>query len=101
MEYNRFLVKVDKGEYFEIGLDTNEGSTGYVWCVSALDGPILLLGYEEQEPVADEGYGTPHKKVYQFIPDGVGQGKVVFKLVRPWLPKEVQARYEYIIQIEE
>lgn len=99
MEPRKNTLTVCKGEYFEISMLSNAGSTGYNWCISDLEGAVLFWGDEDQvTPPAMPG--SPHKKIYKFVAQETGEAKVVFQLIRPWEPDQVIVQNEYTIQIE-
>lgn len=102
MDPRKNVLSVCKGEYFEISMMSNEASTGYCWCISEINDPVLFIGSYDQE-VGERGamVGAPHKKVYNFIAGATGTAKVVFKLLRPWLPDEIIATHEYLIEIDD
>lgn len=102
MDAKKNVLSVCTDEYFEISLMTNQASTGYGWCISELSEPVLFIGSYDQE-IGDSSSmcGAPYKKVFNFVAGEKGTAKIVFKLVRPWLPNEVITTHEYKIEIDE
>lgn len=100
MEPRKNTLTVCKGEYFEISLMSNSGSTGYDWCISELSGPVLFIGEYTQE-IGPTRPGSPHKKIFNFIASDMGSAKVEMKLLRPWAPNESMVVNDYTINIEE
>jgi len=103
MEPRKNMRTVCKGEFFDISMMSNGGSTGYIWCIAELTGPLLYVGdYIEDigNPKIPPMPGAPNKKIYNFIAQETGEAKVTFKLLRPWLPDEVIVVSEYTIKIE-
>lgn len=102
MEAKHNTMTVCKGEFFEISLMSNAGSTGFDWCLAEMSGPVLFADVYNQEvgPKGQAMAGKPHKKVFAFIAQETGEAKLVFKLLRGWAPDEVISAQIYTVKVE-
>jgi len=78
-------INVSLGESFEVKLESQTGSTGYVWALSFMPDCVNLVDvrYESTSSVL---CGSKSSHVFVFVAVREDQSQIGFKLIRPWDP---------------
>ena len=86
------------GRTFEVTLYHHAG-TGAAWALTALSGPVALLG-ESQAPVHPGLPGGAVRQVFTLTGTAPGQASLGFALLRPWEPGQPYDTRAFAVQVE-
>jgi predicted secreted protein len=93
---NASAVTVATGHVFPVSLSTHAG-TGFVWGLSHLTGPVVLVGMTLRPALSQLGGATV--TTFTFFAARAGEAEVAFELIRPWGAGEVADKREFRIKV--
>jgi predicted secreted protein len=93
-------INVLAGENFTIELESNSGSTGFVWLSQFYTEYLSLVDSSEQPGNALPGMvGVPGKKLFVFNAKKPGSTDVIMLLLQPWKNSTVEERKIFPVNI--
>ena len=85
-------VQLKTGDILEVHLKSNP-TTGYMWYVHPKSTTLLKLIGQSQTQATEPGVGRPIIQIFEFQPQGAGDGVLLLHYVRSWekpVPDEEQ-----------
>lgn len=97
MEIEKKSLSVEVGQTFSVSLESMPGSTGYDWALSGLTGEVVLVSIDVQQHMSGTCGHVVH--TYTFLAKKIGDAKVGFELLRPWIPGEPGREVVYGVKV--
>ena len=94
---NGGTVHLKAGDVLEPCLESNPGSTGYMWYVDPKSTPLLKLIGQSQTQPTQPGVGKPISQIFVFQAMQSGQGDFLLH-IRSW-EKPAQAEKQFLLHV--
>lgn len=90
------VLTVATGHVFPVSLSTHAG-TGFVWGLSHLIGPVVLVGVTVRPALSQVGEATI--STFTFFAARAGEAEIAFELIRPWGTGEIADKRDFRIKV--
>lgn len=99
-EFNNFMgnICIKKGEVFDVSLESQTASTGFIWALSSMPNCLNLLDVAYVSTTS-QLEGGKNKQIYKFAAVDDAEAYLEFSLCRPWEPLKIVEKKIFIIHV--